>query len=446
MTAVTNAIYIVYSCGVQELQRIAKERIGATPLFIYPLPDSLLEDGTEHRRDTMQLLELVALLRQIGYVVLAKLLLNIVWFVTPFFVWLAIGKLTGKSFFVPTYAIPGTILVVALCILWGVQVYFITYFEFGLMKRVEHCGQIFQNPADPDISKKYSEECEKLVLPYVYHYPLMMSGRVRDALASRRLFVLEAAGSLYMSYSLSTLVASFQLIPNALALLSANAPQISSLAMPILSWTYANLTWILVVLVLLTFCFDVVRFRPSLRAFGVSTYRAILSSAMLPFGIDRRLAYLSMLIARIPVQVKRDYIAKYKPFVEPSALPQIIQMSVFNIEQKPCSVTSFSSKFATEADAERVLKLFRRDRRMPTVFRAMAPTASRQLMEMTENSHPVFYLGTLNDRCLLIGIATYIPSQKVREGIFYFDNIHIRREFMLITSKAIERQRSACCD
>lgn len=165
---------------------------------------------------------------------------------------------------------------------------------------------------------------------------------------------------------------------------------------------------------------------------------------LLLFRIDYRLSYLSVWIGRIPEYVKRGYVANYKPFLDPSTVPQIVQQSVRNVEGKACSVTRFSQKLDSEADAERVTKMFVSDPRMPVFLRMMASRKTnrgRRIMEMTESSHPVFYLGTLNDRCLMVGIVMYEPYEKVRTGSFYFDSTYIGDEFKQIMTKETEKLR-----
>lgn len=389
----------------------------------------------------MQILDVIAALRQFGFSAVAKLLMTIGWFAAPFCFWATIDKIGGDRFFVLIIAIPGLLYVLIGCVLTGAQVHNLAYFEFSLMRRVEHCGQIFQNPADADVAKRYSEECEKLVLPYVYHYPLVMSGGMRELIASKRIVVPTQVMGLYGSYSVFTVLVLYQASTRALLASAMTVPQVSSVVTLLLPWANDNPLWILLLLGIASLCFDTYWVFRFTKREGVPLYKMALIWPLSLLRSDYRLMTLSAQIGRIPTYMRRDQIARYKPFVCPSTLPQVIQQAVVNIEERACSVTCFSQRLENEGEVQRVVKLFKEDPRIPRLLKFLVPKNTGQIMEMTEKSHPVFYLGTLNDRCLMIANIIYNPHEKAREGFFYFDNAHIRNEFKQIMTKEIEKLR-----
>jgi len=224
----------------------------------------------------MQILDAIAVLKEFGFAVIAKLLLTIGWFAAPFCLWAAIDKLTGEGFFILTVAIPGALLMLALFIWLAAQIYFTTCFEFGLMKRVEHCGRIFQNPSDPDVRKQYSEECEKLVLPYVYRYPITAAGRMSDVLASAPMTVISQTVNLYLSYSMFTLLVLYQAPSRALVAPVMTVPQISSLVTTVLPWAYDNPMCILILLGIVSLYVDIRRTTTPMRALGSPLHKMVL--------------------------------------------------------------------------------------------------------------------------------------------------------------------------
>lgn len=388
----------------------------------------------------MDILDVIAALRQFGFASVAKLLMTIGWFVAPFCFWATIYRTSGDRSFVSIIAIPGLLYVLIACVVLVVQVHDVSYFEFSLMKRVEHCGQIFQNPADADVAKRYSEECEKLVLPYVYHYPLILSGGIRERLSSKLSVFLTQVLGLYGSYSVFTVVVLYQASSRALLASAITVPQVSSVVTMLLPWANDNLLWVLLLLGIASLCFDTFSVFRFTKREGVPLYDYLIWPLFL-LRLDYRLMQLSAQIGRIPTYMRRDQIARYKPFICPSTLPQVIQQAVVNIGEQACSVTCFSQRLESEREVERVVKLVKGDPRIPFLMKFFLPKKTGQVMEMTEKSRPVFYLGTLNDRCLMIANVVYNPHEKVREGFFYFDNVHIRNEFKHIMAGEIEKLR-----
>jgi hypothetical protein len=163
-------------------------------------------------------------------------------------------------------------------------------------------------------------------------------------------------------------------------------------------------------------------------------------------SISRSTTSLLSLITDLPPYLKDlRCAAKYKPFVDPQTVPAIIQRAVQNVEGGTCNVTFYSNKLNTTEECENLAKMFVADRRMPRLLRyavfvtRLRGNAGAVILETANAVSPALYLGTIENRCLFVGLVRKLPDQRVRIASFHFDNAYVRTEFVNIMK--IERQK-----
>lgn len=379
----------------------------------------------------MNLLDWIKLLKEIGLSRVAGVVSFIAWFLLPFLIWNLIRLWIGKSYFSISWAIPGILVILIGLGLQLTQTYFAMTYEFRLMRSVAYAKSIFKDPTNPDNERNYIAECWRFIIPCIYQLPVVASGLPRFASIGIWGTVLSA----YNSYSIFTVVTMYQnqlvqaigLVPmvglwmrEALAIL-VRYPLHSVVAAWLLSLYYEPL----------------IRVRHLMGKMTPVLY--VLSLIICDYRVSG-LAYL--LVVRPALIPKLKAHLHYSPFVDPQTLPNIIQRAVQNIDGTSCNVSRWSQDIIDAKFAEELKRLFMRDPKLPIMLKLVGIWATPEdLVRNIERFKPFLYLGTIDDRCLFLGLIWYNPYDRIRQANFYFDNTYIKDEFMLITRGEIEKRR-----
>jgi len=383
------------------------------------------------------LLDIIQILKKIGLLRILKTISAIAWFILPFLVWENIRQSIGNVYFRVTWGIPGIALLLFGAALAGLQVYLVRSYEFRLMKRVEHARNMFDNPADPENEIKFRRECENFIAPYAVAEPMAMAGiRGLPILSTHsKIYNLSWIINLYLSYSLFALIGFLHdYIRQAILFISS----LHYFFPTFFEWMFQNWFLFIIATLLLSLYYDPI---VALRDLWPSKSQIPLYVRGL-FNLEGRVNLLSGELAKIPALVKElKYVARYRPFVDPQTLPIIVQRAVQNIEERSCNV----SRWEEVVDEEHIKEhkdMFMKDPRVPWIAKIVVRWASpRDILKNIQESRPLLYLGTVENRCVFLGLIQYDNRAKLRVAKFYFDNTNIRGEFMLIMKEEVKRQR-----
>lgn len=177
---------------------------------------------------------------------------------------------------------------------------------------------------------------------------------------------------------------------------------------------------------------------------GYTTYSAIIVDvAYDSFSIFNRMLVFTTYVANLPGQIERRSKAlHYEPFTFPTSLPLIIQKSIRNIENKECNVTQWSYLVNDVKDIEALKNIIYMQKDIPIIVRTMCRGAdARTALKVISESRPILYLGTIDNRCAVVGRIEWDSYKKLFRGQFFFDNQHVRNEFKSIAEVEISEQK-----
>lgn len=390
----------------------------------------------------MGFLDALKLLREIGIEKAAKITSFLAWMVLPFWIWWVILQVVGVQAFSLSFAIPGLFLLFITLVFVVCQAYFWRNHEFKVMKLFEKAGAIFKNPENSQTAEEFKDECRKFILPFTHHMPFFLSAisGTRTNLGRSVIGFIQAS---YVSYSTVAVVVVFRgEVKEFVDFLSTYLP--SGLSSEWASWIARNYWISLVVLWIVSLYYDpsVSLLRRS-KALSSSKSDFLLHYFVILGDLTTRIGLLLSYVFEIPVALAEKERAFFTdPFIDPQTLPTIVQRAMSNVEGKSCDVSRWDQDIASEADAERVRELARKDPRTPFILRLFAmQSKSKDLLERIRQTQPMTYLGTHNDRCVFLGHVVYNPVKKIRQGRFYFDTTYLKKEFLLIYRNQAEKQR-----
>lgn len=102
----------------------------------------------------MSISEAIKIIKEIGLKRFFRTVSSIAGFLLPFVGWIVILQLFGQALFRIDWAIPGLVILIFASIIILLQMHYAFFYEFQLMRRIEHARNIFDNPADPDSEKQ----------------------------------------------------------------------------------------------------------------------------------------------------------------------------------------------------------------------------------------------------------------------------------------------------
>lgn len=392
----------------------------------------------------MDILEIVRLAKDIGFARIVRYLARLAWIVLPFCVWFLVVKLVGNSFFLLNFAFPGAVALVLIAVFLATQNYFLGTYDYTIMKSIENAGQMFASP-DGAIARRYSEECDRILLPYLYTSPLVMAG-LRSlpptTTHGRLAYTIGLVFNVYCSYSVVALLSRNGDCLVEILRSASSEFGLTEVARPIMAWGTRYWMPIFAVVVILSLHYT----HTLARGVSRQTKLALYSDSFL--SILRSISVAFCMITDVPGILKDSkYAVRYKPFVDPLTVPAIIQRAVQNVEGSTCNVTFYSYKLSTIEECERLAKMFVADRRMPGLLRLVVSgtrierKAGARVLETSNAVSPVLYLGTIENRCLFVGLVRYLPDQRVRVASFHFDNTYVRMEFVNIMKTERDKSR-----
>jgi|GEM_PF-6688547 len=157
----------------------------------------------------MDILKVFSTFKDFGLRNVAKLISYIAWLLLPFWAWFLVYKYTGTSFFNLAIAFIGLILLPVSIGTILSQVYFFRAHGFKTMKLIEKAVTLFDNPKDDKATEEFKIESKKSVLAFTHQQPFVLSG-IAGIFGKWYLFASDCLRSLYLSYSVSTLIVVFQ--------------------------------------------------------------------------------------------------------------------------------------------------------------------------------------------------------------------------------------------
>jgi len=394
----------------------------------------------------LSITDALKLAKEIGFARIARYATFAAKLVVPFGIWYLIAQWIGKSIFVFSYAIPGVVGSVIEMSFFGSQIYFAGSYDYAIMKRIENAGQMFASPGER-IAKQYEQECDKILVPYLYTVPLATGGLgpkfFPSTKAGRITSLLNAVVETYLSYSIITL-----LYDNRKFIREVFGNRMFGLyfitaSQATIGWvtSYSVPTFAVMLIILL---YAIHRDAHTLSELTEFPTRArILLYFVSLFSVNASLNLACCRLIDIPRAIKaHQYSLTYRPFVDPLTVHLIIQQAVRNVEGSTCNVTFYSYKQLTLERLEQIAVMVRSDRRIPRLLRFIASKhPGAQVLEMANRENPSLYLGTIDNRCLFVGLVMYWPDEKIRVGRFYFDNVYVRVEFHKIMQTERDRSR-----
>ena len=390
----------------------------------------------------MDILSLWKLVQGIGIQKVVKSVSFLAWLVLPFWFWLIVLGFVGKGAFLLPAAIPGIIYLLLELSVSSSQVYVISGYEFRIMRIIGKMGEVFRDPQNKKLTEDFKNECRKSALPLTHEMPLALSGLTGMFQSTIAMFVTLPA-ALYTSYSLMTLIVALQhgianlfypLVSYGSELLSSN----------LINWPFENLWFSLIIIWILSLYYDpFVKLARQAGQLAIGKKRLVPLYILSLFNLFSRIFICMIYIVEIPASFsKQRRVAKYKPFIDPLTLPNIIHKMMQNAEGKSCDVSRWSEKINAVSDVDKIKALIRKDKNFPLLFKLIVKASrSEETLRRIKQTEPMTYLGIHSNRCVFIGTISYNPIERVRVASFYFDTIHLREEFTRIYAKEVEKQR-----
>jgi len=387
----------------------------------------------------LDLLKILEIAKRYGARKIATMLSSIAWFVLPSLSWNLVRSQIGNAYFLIPYAVIGFGLAIFTLLFESAQSYYYYTYEFNLMKRVEYARSIFNDPSNPENERNYLVECRRFILPCVYQLPVLLSS-FRGAVS--RFFPFGVFGVVlrgYCSYSIFTVVIAYRIqITDMTRMLISNMPYSEHVVGVLIRTLQQYQLHSLVLVLLLSVSSDwTIRRRRLLRKMTPVLFASSVFDLM-----DRGEVLVDRLLRDLILIPKLKNQMSYKPFVDPQTLPNVVQRAVQNIEGASCNVSKWSQDHVDIQFADEVKKLFREDRKIPVFLRiACLLATSEGILADMRLMQPFLYLGTIDNRCLFLGLVWYNPSDRTRQATLRFDNSYIKEEFRLIMGKQIEKRR-----
>jgi len=386
--------------------------------------------------------------RKFGIRKILKALSELSWFFLPFLIWIQIYQYLGQSYFVDVLAMAGIVILllfIAFVSLFCVQ---LARLDKKLMKYVEHAKTIFTEPLDIESEKKFRQECNMFIIPYL-HYPSFITAGTISIFRGFGIFrrvvtrLLQITIHSYVSYSIVVFIIINQPFFNQIwAHIFSSIPYLSQTTvalLPFLRPFFHNR----IPSTGLIFLFSLY-FTTSIVRRGYATYSGIIWDILYDsFSIFNRILFVVATLSTLPWDIERRSKAlKYEPFTFPTSLPLVIQQSVRNIENIECNVTKWSYLVEHEKDIEILKYVISVQKAIPMVIKFFCMRADSSVaLKRIRESKPILYLGTIGDRCAIMGRIEYDSYRKIFRGKFFFDNRYIRNEFKSIAEIEIDEQK-----
>lgn len=391
--------------------------------------------------------DLVKLLREIGFLRVAKFISFLAWFILPFWIWMILLRFVAIEYFVLIPAIPGLALLALNVFISTISTPSIVNLGFKVMRSVEKTGaSLFENLADKEIAEQFKQECRKLTFAYTHSPPFMKSGMVEYLRRHRLALAYECFVQIYVSYSMVTLFMKFQTEIRGFLepFVSGSTQLIQSSPLPsLVEWSTYNLWVTLALLWILSLYFDPIFSAVRECVHTVSGFRLI--SVYLAYSLSLGYRIVLPLMATVSGVFgfyKQRKIATCTPFIDPLTLPQIFQTTINNVEGKSCDTLRWVEIPETKAEIESRKRLVLNDKNMPSISKLFIRfSRSDDVFRRIREMRPMTYVGIQNSRCVFFGTVAYNPIEKVRQARFFFDTPYLKREFLVIYEKEAEKQR-----
>lgn|GEM_PF-4318422 len=105
-------------------------------------------------------------------------------------------------------------------------------------------------------------------------------------------------------------------------------------------------------------------------------------------------------------------------------------------------MSMYSGIINRRSEIDEIKRLIISDKSYPFIGKFLIRFSnSKDTLRKLNQIKPMSYLGVKDNRCIFLGLISYDPIEKIRTASFYFDTIHLKREFKLIYDKEIENQR-----
>lgn len=358
-------------------------------------------------------------------------------------IWVQIYQYLGPSYFVVSWAILGIVIYLAYVGFVSLLIVQMTQVKYKLTRHVEYAKSTFDNPRDPKSEENFRQECSKFIIPYL-HAPLVfpsgITGVFRAIGLLRRIFLgfLQIVLHFYVSYSIVVLLVTNQLFLNQVwTHVSSNIPYLPEITVAFLPFFQNPIPSTALVFLLSLYSL----ISPARR--GYITYSDLVCDVLCDwFSIFSRFLYAALLISFPWIIETKNRTLKYEPFTFPTDLTLIIQKAIKNIENKECNVTKWTYLVKDERDIDTLKYMIYTQEDIPFFVRIMCQQAdSRLALKKINESNPILYLGTIDNRCAVIGTIEYDSYEKIFSGVFSFDNLHVKKYFKSIAEIEINDQK-----
>jgi hypothetical protein len=386
--------------------------------------------------------EALKLLREIGFLRIAKGVSFLAWLALPFWVWYIVLQFVGSGFFVLNVALVGIFWFIVEFVFIVAQTLFWRGHEFKIMKMVESRSAFFREPENIENAQNFKEDCRKFILPFTFHLPFSLSAISGFRIRSAR-FAFGRIESFYVAYSIATMLVTLRSeIWKLLVVLSSVFS--TTIPLQLADWAVHNMWVLLGALWILSLYNDpLVSFLRKGKIYGKTKRGAFLAYVSSIYEVSSRIVFSVGRLFFVPTYIaERNRALMCDPFIDPLTLPRIIQKTMLNVEGKSCSVSRWGEDVGSESDIDEVKELVRKDRRSPSLLRFFmrlsdSKDVSRRIVEM----QPITYTGIGQDRCVFLGHVLYNPVARIRQGRFYFDTKYLKNEFLLIYNEEVKNQR-----
>lgn len=370
------------------------------------------------------------------------------WFIFPFLIWIGVYRFVGASYFVTSWlTILGLVILLILISFYLYEIVSINTLDKKLMKRIEYAKNVFSNPADSDSEKKFKFECQRFMMPYLNYGALVTSGASRFFGASdfhRTRIIVQVVFTLFFSYSVMVFLISNQTyFSQVYSHVVSNIPILYPPLNYFIGFVNAYLVISIGLLLSLSLYYD-----PSLKMARTPYLKISKSSVAADFCINLvsvflRIFLLACYVIIAPIKLmRRENRLKYTTFGYPMHISLAIQNAVRGAEGKKCVTSTFSYTPKDGKDIKNLINEFLHLREFPVIIkffiRMSNPNETQKIIKTIE---PVLYLGTIDNRCAVLGNVRYDPYKRTRTAEFFFDNRNVKDEFKRIIDIEINEQR-----
>lgn len=375
-----------------------------------------------------------------------KVISIISWFSIPFLIWLGIYRFLGQEYFVSSWlTMLGIGFLAAFILPLSLVIVNLFVLENRLMGHIEHAKDVFSSPDDPDSEKKFRLECHKFIVPYLYLPRLFLSGisaffgkgiRLREKIIQR---VVEVIATFWLSYSVMVfLIYNQNYLRQVYFHVAPYIPGLSQFA----GFFVHNLIFLIAVVFLLSLYSDPVLQTVRKPYMGFSKAMSARNYSINLVSVSSRVLSLVSIAISMPWYIKRrEKSLKYAPFIHSIDLPLIIEKAVYDIKGKRCSTSKWSYVIKDEKDIEILKKTVLQREEIPSLVRFIIERAAPDVtLGIVRIAEPTLFLGTIDEKCAILGRMEYNPDERIHEIKFFFDNRHLKSRFKSIVDTEIKEQ------